>query len=257
MPGDTEKEIKQLQKRFLELAQKSYHQNIFTFSNFLGLSEQNVFRQMEDDLRFAGFTLWGGQENTDRKMVRFGLPDTLGYEEPFPIACIHMKPLMAKFADAFSHRDFLGALMNLGIERDTVGDIKVGEKEGYLFCLASIAPFICENLNKVKHTSIQCVIVDGAGTLQEEEPESVFIQVSSERIDAVISKVYHLSRSDSIQMFRERKVYVDGRLNENNSRMLKTGEIINVRGFGKFMYDGENKYETKKGKLCVHVKVFR
>lgn len=257
MPGDTEKEIKRLQKRFLELAQKSYQQNIFTFSNFLGLSEQTVFRQIEQELSFAGITLWGGSENTDRKMVRFGLPETLGYEELFPIVCIHMKPPLAKFADSFSHRDYLGALMNLGIERDTVGDIKVGEKEGYLFCHASIAPFICENLNKIKHTSIRCTIVDRVGDLQEEEPESVTIQVSSERMDAVISKIYHLSRSESIQMFREGKVFVDGRLNENNSRVLKSGETVNVRGFGKFKYDDNEKYETKKGKLCLQVKVFR
>lgn len=256
MAVNSDKEIQQLKKRLRELAEKSYRQGIYTFSNFLGLSEQDIFWEMEKELQFAGYKLWGGQEDADRRMLRFGSEKEFGYEEEFPVACIHMKPLLVKFADDFSHRDFLGALMNLGIDRGTIGDIKVAQKEGYLFCQTSIAPFICEHLEKVRHTNIRCRIVEDAGDIPREEPEPEQIQVTSERIDGVVSKVYNMSRSESMNMFRDRKVYVDGRLNENNSRILKPGEAVNVRGYGKFIYSGI-KYETKKGKLCLEVRVFR
>lgn len=260
MAVDTEKDLQQLKNRFRELADKSYHQNIYTFSGFLGLAEQDIFWQMERELQYAGCRMQGApfQENdhTDRKVLRFGNPAEFGYEEDFPIVCIHMKPLLSKFADSFSHRDFLGALMNLGIDRSTLGDIQVGEREGYLYCLESIAEFICENLDKVKHTNIRCEIVEEAGELPEEKPESMEVLVSAERIDAVVAKVYNISRTESISMFRDKKVYVNGRLMENNSRVLKAGEAVNVRGYGKFLYEGVN-YETKKGKLCLRVLVFR
>lgn len=88
------------------------------------------------------------------------------------------------------------------------------------------------------------------------EPEPVEITVNSERADSVIAKIYHLSREKSQQLFVEKKVYVDGRLTENLSRTLKSGELVTVRGFGRFIYRGL-KYETKKGKLCVVAEVYR
>lgn len=270
MALETEKDLQLLKKRFRELAEKSYQQNIYTFSGFLGLSEQEVFWQMEKELAYAGYRLWGSDKemesgtggtvecgpDCDRKIIRFGNPEQFGYEEPFPIVCIHMKPLLSKFSDSFSHRDFLGALMNLGIDRSTIGDIKVGEKEGYLFCQESIAEFICGNLEKVKHTNIRCEVVSSPEALWEEEPREMAVLASAERLDGVIAKVYNMSRSDSIVLFREKKVYVNGRLCENNSRVLKSGETVNVRGYGKFIYDGVN-YATKKGKLSLGVRVFQ
>ena len=131
MGADSEKEEQQIRNRLRELAEKSFHQNMFTFTGFLGLSEQDIFWRMEPELRYAGYELSGGIAGADRQMIRFGNAEELGYEVPFPIVCIHVKPVIAKFADKLSHRDFLGALMNLGIERSVVGDIKAGDKEGF------------------------------------------------------------------------------------------------------------------------------
>ena len=253
---EKEKELLQLKNRFRDLANKAFQQNMFTFTGFLGLSEQDAFWNVESDLRHAGFSLYGGSDDTDRKIVRFGNVEELGYEIPFPIVCIHIRPLIAKFADKLSHRDFLGALMNLGIERSTIGDIKVGENCAYLFCLDSIAEYICDNLDKIKHTSVKCSITDNYEEFQQQEPSRENIHVASGRIDACIAKVYNKSRGDVIELFRAGKVYVNGRLCENNAKMLKENEVVNVRGFGKFIYIG-NPRETRKGKLSVEVAVYR
>ncbi len=255
MAVTSDKELQQLKSRLHDLARKSYQQNMFTFSTFLGLGEQDLFWQEEPLLRYAGYEFWGGSEHCDRVVLRFGRKEELGYEEPFGIVCIHIAPLLEKFSDDFSHRDFLGALMNLGIDRSTLGDIRVGHREAYLFCLESIAPFICENLQQVKHTHVCCRIVEQAADVPEEEPETVVLQVSSVRIDAVIAKVYNKSRNDVMELFRAGKVFVGGRLCENNSRMLKEQEVVNVRGFGKFIYVGI-KGETRKGKLSILAAVY-
>ena len=256
MAQDNEKELQQIKNRFHELADRSFSQGIFTFTGFLGLREQDVFWREEPGLRYAGYTLYGGCGSADRVVVRFGNREELGYEVPFPIVCLHIRPLMQKFADELSHRDFLGALMNLGIDRSTVGDIKVGEKQAYLFCLESVAEFICGNLEQIKHTHVKCSVADNFEELPEEEPETLIIQVQSLRADAVLSKVYNMSREKSLELFRAGKVYVDGRLCENNSRLLKTGETVNARGFGKFTLKGEAR-ETRKGKLAVETAVYR
>lgn len=252
---ENDKALQQLKNRFRDLADKSFQQNMFTFTGFLGLSEQDAFWRMEQELRYAGCVLYGGCEGADRVMIRFGKSEELGYEVPFPIVCIHIRPLVAKFADKLSHRDFLGALMNLGIERSTIGDIKVGDKEAYLFCQDTIAEYICDNLEQIKHTHVKCEVTENYAEILQEEPVIKSIQVSSERVDAVIAKVYNQSRSEVLELFRTGKVFVNGRLCENNSRLLKTGDVVNARGFGKFVFSGELR-ETRKGKLSVAVSVF-
>lgn len=256
MALEDEKALQQLKNRFRELADKSFQQNMFTFTGFLGMSEQDAFWQMERELSFAGYTVNGGREGADRCMVRFGKAEDLGYEVPFPITCIHIKPLVFKFADKLSHRDFLGALMNLGIDRSTIGDIVVGDKEAYLFCQENIASYICDNLEQIRHTHVKCVITEDFALLPQEEPETRTIQIPSARVDAVIAKVYNKSRNDCLELFRTGKVFIDGRLCENNSRILKQGETVNARGYGKFVFSGEPR-ETRKGKLSVEVSLYR
>ena len=256
MAQENEKEIQQLKNRLRDLAERSYTQGIFTFTGFLGLSEQEIFWHQERELRHAEYALEGGCQGADRVVIRFGSEAELGYTVPFPIVCIHISPLQQKFADDLSHRDFLGALMNLGIDRSTLGDIKVGDKEAYLFCLDSISDFICENLTQVRHTHVRCTVTQDFAAIPQEEPEVINIQVPSLRVDAVLSRVYNMSREKSLELFRTGKVYVNGRLCENNSRLLKTGETVNARGFGKFSLSSEPR-ETKKGKLAVEAAVYR
>lgn len=256
MAVESEKELQQLKKRFLELGEKSYQQNIFTFTGFLGMSEQEVFFQAAQAMKHVPFAMWGGSESCERQMVRFGSKEELGYEEEFPIVCMEICPLLEKFADNLTHRDFLGALMNLGIERNTLGDIFVKNKTGYLFCTERIAPYILDNLEKIKHTNVKCRILEEipevlAGVAAEEEHLT-----SSERIDGIIAKLYNISRTQSLELFRGKKVFVNGRLNENNSCNLKSGDVVSVRGYGKFIYDGVMQ-ETRKGKLRIHVHIFR
>lgn len=256
MAAENEKELQQLRKRIAELARKSYEHNIYTYTGFLSMAEQDVFYGMGAEVKGADYQLFGGREGCERQILRFGSADSLGYEEEFPIVCLAVKPLIEKFADAVTHRDFLGALMNLGIDRSTVGDIFIVGKSAYVFCLDKIADYIIENLDKVKHTNVRCEAVDALAELPTAEPEEIRFTVASERADGIIAKVYNLSRNQSLLLFRERKIYVNGRLNENNSYVMKNGDIVSVRGYGRFVYYGAG-HETKKGKWSVSAGIYR
>ncbi len=251
-----DKEDLLLQKRFAELANRSYSQNMFTFTDFLSLPELDLFYQNEPQLRYAGVTVFGGTKEADRKMIRFGNADELGYEEEFPIVCIVIEPIIEKFGEMLNHRDYLGALMNLGIERENLGDIFIKGKTGYVFCLQRIAEYILENLTQVRHTHVKLRILDTKEEFIQKEIESIDVLTASERIDGVVSKIYNFSRSQSVELFRAKKIYVNSRLCENNSYVLKPLDVVSVRGYGKFVYNGVG-YETKKGKLSVKIGIYK
>lgn len=247
------REEEEFKRRMLDLADRCYQSNVYTFSGFLSPADQALIYEMEKELAFVPWTLSGGGEDCERKMIRFGSAELLGYEEPFPISCLIIRPLVQKFADALSHRDFLGSLMNLGIERDVLGDIIVRDNTGYVFCEDKMAEYLSGHLDKVKHTSVLCEITkECPAQARPDLLEEEFI-VSSNRCDAIVAKVFRLSRSQSIELFRSKKVFVGGRQYENNSGVLKEGDVVSARGFGKFVFDGFL-HETKKGRLCIRIK---
>lgn len=251
-----ERELQQLKKRLLELAERSYEQGVYTFTPFLGLSEQQTFYEVKREVEYAGFDMEGGSPLCERKMIRFGCAEFLGYEESYPISCLRIEPSNLKFAEHLTHRDYLGAIMNLGIERNTVGDIFVQDKTAVVFCQEGIAPYLTDQLTQVRRTQVKCTATEVGEELKSPVLEVVSLSVSSVRADAVLSKLYNLSRTQSMELFRAGRVYVNGRLTENNSYALKDGDGVTARGFGRFLYTGRQG-ETRKGKVRIGIEVYR
>ncbi len=244
-----------LRKRFLELARRADGGCYYTFTDFLGLYEQSVLGECESALRGFKHEAFGGVVGAERVMVRFGDPDEIGYDQPFPIVCIKAEPRSEKFADKLTHRDFLGAILNLGIERECLGDIAILDNVGYIFASEMIAPFIISSLERVKHTDVRLTVIDDIPEGELYRTELRRIQVSSERLDAVIARTYSLSRDDAQALFARKLVFVGGRLCESVSRVPRVGDKISVRGHGRFIYHGVGG-TTKKGRLNVTVEVF-
>jgi|GEM_PF-19894 len=286
-----------LAKRILDLYQASDRNNTFYFTDFLppaDAAEAEAVIRAEtgipmDVIRHM-VTAWGGAEGAERVMLRFGNADLFDYEVDFPIVTIKAEPLNAKFADELTHRDFLGALMNLGIERDVIGDIIVRggtkgpkrtastnpttkEPEGtvsvesaakepkrtvpvgpraYILAKDAIAPYIAENLTRVKHTSVMCTILTEAPVDIAPQFESLRLNVASERIDSLVARICNISRAKAQQMFSQHLISLDGRILENESALLKEGAVISIRGYGKYIFRG-TEHETKKGRLMVLV----
>lgn len=244
-----------MKQRLTDLANRCYQNGHYTFSHFLSASEMDEFLQMKQELAFVPFSAFGGSEDAERQIVRFGSVEMFGYEEAFPVCCLSCRPAMPKFAEALSHRDVLGALMNLGIERDVVGDILVRDKECYFFCLENMKEYICQTLKKIRHTNVVCEEADGLPEAFAPVRKREEHMIASERCDALLSKVYHLSRGKCIPLFQEKRVFVNSSQFENNSGTLKEGDIVSVRGFGKFVYLGVVR-ETKKGRVTVAIEKY-
>ena len=240
------KEDALLQKRFEELYERAFSRDVPTTSDFLNLYEQDLFVRsgLEGELV-------GGYEAAERRIAVFGSAD---WFVP-PLKWIKIEPLSQKFADKLTHRDFLGALMNLGIERKLLGDIIVKDNMAWLVCLENIAEYICTEFTKCKHTSVKC-------SLSEEPPahagSAVPVQevVASLRLDGIISAAFKLSRSDGKKYVEQEKVFINGKLASSAGLQLKEGEIVSVRGLGRFVYLGVER-QTKKGSLRVNLGLYK
>lgn len=248
-------EDKIIKARLTDLAKTAYNQNIYTYSTFLSLEEQALLTEIEEDLAYIHHTLFGGNELAERQVIEFGSVEEFGYEGHFPITVIKITPLLAKFSDDLNHRDFLGALMNLGIERNVLGDIMIKDNTAYVFCLEKIASFICDNLTKVKHTNVKCEITDLnipalTPTLVDEE-----FPVASLRLDGIIASLIKCSRKEALSLFEEKRVTLNGRVTGRNSTILKDGDVFSVRGHGKFIFDHAGG-STRKGKIYVNIKKY-
>ena len=244
-----------LKNKIMDAANRSFRQNVYTYTNFLDINEQSVFIQMQSNLNFVAFKLYGGSDACERQMVQFGSYETLGYEEDFPITLIKISPLIEKYAESLSHRDYLGALMNLGIKREMLGDITIKGKDAYVYCVSHIADFITDNLSTIKHTHIQCSIVDTSNIDCSPVLEDIEVLSASKRIDAAVASLTKLSRSQAVELFRARKIFINSRQMENNSYQLKINDVLVIRGTGKFIYQGCGK-ETKKGRVYLSFKKY-
>ncbi|MBQ9936464.1 MAG: hypothetical protein IJO70_11510 [Lachnospiraceae bacterium] len=252
-------EIDLLKSRLKDLANKSYKQNIYTYSAFLTSAELVCLDELRDEMSFVDYETFGGYELAERQLVGFGSERALGYTGDWPIKIIKVEPLIDKFADDLSHRDFLGAIMNLGIERNVFGDILVKDgKRAYIFAMESIADFIMDNLTKIKHTNVKTSIVEpGTDSMEDLKPTLVDMDVivASPRFDAIIGGATKVSRSEALNLFKAKKVTLNGRLCERNSMTLKDGDIFSIRGYGKFKFCGAGN-ETRKGRVYVKLKKY-
>ena len=191
----------------------------------------------------------------ERAMIRFGDKEELMYEQPFPIECLKISPLNHKFSDVLTHRDYLGSLMNLGIDRSLLGDIKISGHDCFLFVSDSMSDFIINELTRIKHTTVLCQKCQVPDALSVPMFEDINLLAKSVRIDGIVAKLTKLSRSKTAEQFLAKKIFVNSHLCKNESYQLKDNDIISIRGFGKFIYDGCSG-NTKKGNLIVNLRKY-
>lgn len=239
------------QRRIRELANTAYQRDIVTFSDFLNLNEQNMINSRHFHIPGVVMEWSGGYEYAERQMVAFH-PDALVFPWEYPIDCLKIEPKAVKFSEKLTHRDYLGALLNLGVDRSVIGDILVQEDAAWFFCLHRMTDFFLENLCRVKHTNIVICKVENPHELPSPTLEPVNGTCASVRLDALISLAFQGSRSSMVSFIEGGHVFVNGRLITSNGYEPKEGDIISVRGKGRFRFDCITG-QTKKGRCAVRI----
>lgn len=249
-----QKEESMLQKRLIELSRTAYQRGIVTYSDFLNLNDLNILHSIPKSELYSTYCTFGGYEFAERQMVAF-LPDALCYEHQYPISYIKIQPVQKKFSDTLSHRDFLGALLNLGIERCKLGDILVMENEAILIAHVSLEHYIIDELTRVKHTSVILQKIEPEAFVYEPNKKEIKGSVSSLRLDSLMALAFSSSRSKLVAYIESGRVFVNGKLITSNGYQIKEDDLISVRGLGRFQYK-ETLSQTKKGRYMVTVHLY-
>ena len=219
-----------LKKRIAELRKRAEFAYRTEFTDFLTLSEATTAKTV---LTGVNHRFYGGMPDAERVMLCIAHEDLEITEEQFPICGIRIVPKSPKFAESLSHRDVLGSVLGLGLERNVIGDIYLKEKEAYLLCAEKIAPFLTEQLTQVRHTQVVCSIAEAEESEFKKEFAVFNRTVSALRLDAVAAASFGVSRSSTAAAISGGKLFVNGKETLSPSLLVKEGDVISFRGEGK------------------------
>lgn len=222
------------------------------FSPFLDGGE---IAEIEDSyvMPYGCNVMWfGGADNCERKILGV-FPE---WEEPskqdFPIKIIRFE---GGFSRELSHRDYLGTIMSLGIERNKTGDIIVNGKTAYVFAYDDIADYISSGIRKIGNQGVKSEALEVSDIVV---PEPMLAEMNavcaSERLDAVVGAAAGVSRSNAAALIRGGKVKLNHRETADVSKSVKNEDLISIRGFGRYIFR-ETGAQTRKGR--VHIKLYK
>ncbi len=244
-----------LERRFVELSKISYERDIVTYTDFLTLDEQNMFSNLGKHEWYTGYSFFGGYRESERKMIAFISADSDQSEENFPISPISVTPRTPRFSEKLTHRDYLGSVLGLGIDRSKIGDILVNSDGAVIMAHSSLQTFLIENLMQVKNTAVTAEVSNINFDEYVQAFEEIHGSVTSVRLDSIITIAMKESRSKAIRFIEGGKVYINGKLISTNAYKLSEKDLISVRGYGKFQYLGVDS-TSKKGKLRISIRKY-
>lgn len=241
--------------------------SMITNSDFLDMHERSVvseFRLQYPDIKMI---FYGVFENAERTVAVF-LPEYIEAEnsdeleayfdenpEDNPLAVIRLEK--DKFSPALSHRDYLGALMGLGIRREMTGDITVDENGCKMAVLSKIAPFVAENMSKAGRGTLKAEIIPASqakeGTKQTGVPDS--FTVSSMRLDSVVKNAFRVSRGDAASAIESGVVFVNDVECTKPDKKVSAGDKIVFRRKGRIIVT-DCSCVSKKGRVIVEITRF-
>lgn len=222
-----------------------------TFTDFLNPTETAfIYNNILKNIRDVNFLIFGGTDECERNIIGFS-PEYMDIcKNDFPIKAINIKRNI-KFSSDLSHRDYLGSILGIGIDREKTGDIIIFDDCAMCFVLENVADYIAANLVKIGRTSVKTEVLN---ITEIDIPKANIIEkratVSSMRLDSVIGAAFNISRGKSQDFIHSEKVNVNWIPINNVSHILKENDMISVRGKGRFRI-GNEIGKTKKDRLGV------
>lgn len=238
-----------LKDRIFDTADIAEKNNRPKFLGFLS-PEEAVFADKILQHRSVKYGFFGGFENAGRVMLGCFPEWAEGVEYP-------ITPITATFRkmDTLSHRDVLGSLMALGLKRETVGDILIEEGRAVMFVTDETSNFVLTQIEKIGRVGVNLKVgfdspLPQAGVLKE------FTEtISSERLDCVVSALAGISRGKASEKIEQSLVSINSVVTEKVTRQVFGGDIISIRGCGKFIIDSiEDK--TRKNRIVLKYKKY-
>ncbi|MBO6094248.1 MAG: hypothetical protein J6P40_11660 [Oscillospiraceae bacterium] len=222
----------ELIKRISDLALRCDRNGCLTHSAFLTPAECYLLETRKLPVGEAKLVFSGGRDDCERK-VAFFLPYYL-QETDFDIGEIIKAVKIRSYFGKPGHRDYLGAVLGLGIERDRIGDLLLYDDTAYLFCLSSVVSVLLRELEKVGRISVKTEQIALADVpAPERKTKKITFTVKSLRLDAVTGDLFGVSRTLAAELIREGAVTLNYTICEKVDAPVKEGDTLSVHGKGK------------------------
>ena len=212
--------------------------------------EQAVAAQRHLKNRSVKFGFYGGYDGADRVMLGC-FPDWAEGDE-YPVTAVTFK---YRKGDTLAHRDFLGSLMGLGLTREAVGDILVGEGKTVAFLSEDIADYVIKQISKIGRVGVTVTLGAGGGLPERGTLADFSDTVASARLDCIVAALGNFSRGVANEKIVGGFVSVNSFTVEKITHTVNEGDIITVRGKGKFIItslDGR----TRKNRVVLNYKKY-
>ena len=224
------------------------------FLGFLDRHERQVAENTLKALHVPSYSFEGGYEGAERVYLGvFTDNNGDGYKKlssPFPVSGIKIEWKFQKL----SHRDFLGSLLSLGIERKRLGDIVVNDEDCVVFADAAVAGFIAENLKKVGGAGVKCRQYSGP-VQKAEHFDSIRSTVSSERLDCVVAALAGVAREESSRLITDGLVSLNFEQVTRTIQKVEEESTVSIRGYGRFVVDKIGPL-TRKGRYAFSARKY-
>lgn len=245
----------------MDLAERSWSRSTVESGSFMSDAFRMRCEKMLIQAGYKDFFFFGGYPDAERTCPVF-------YTDYCTPEMIEDTPSLAEIVfvtadlDRFnkdadlSHRDVLGSLMGLGIERDAVGDIVVEKGRAVFTVRTAIAPFINESLIKVSRYPVSITLHEKYEIQKQEDFEEKFDTVASLRLDAVTASMFSTSRSIASDAITAGLVAVNGATAKKSDAPINEGDKISFRGHGRAeleKIDGT----SKKGRVRILFKKWK
>lgn len=223
------------------------NKNMITATGFLDVHEQTILANE----RFSNnCVFYGGYEDSERKILCF-LPDYL--EEPEGLSVLKATHNGYK---KLTHRDYLGSLMSLGIKRENIGDIIVSDNGAQIIIRDEIGEYLLTNLASAGKASLSLEVLPVTELeLTEPKIKEVSKTVASLRLDSVVSALFNISRTMSLEFISAGKVFLNSREVTKPDKTITEGDKITLRTKGKAVITSASG-TSKKGRIIINASLY-
>ncbi|MCI8291252.1 MAG: hypothetical protein HFJ25_03240 [Clostridia bacterium] len=231
--------------------------NRITYSDFLNEKEKTFIKK---NLRLENYFFYGVSDNADREILVF-YPDKLNEELARNalenIISVIRITLPNELENEYEHRNYLSALIKIGVAREKIGDILVYSNGADIVVFNINKEYIIQSLKQLtrfRKSKIETICLENIRKKQDNFEESTII-VSSMRIDNIVSELFNCSRSKAEELIKNERVYINYEVILKSSKMVNIRDIVTIRGKGKFIVDGLVR-NTRNERLVIKIKKY-
>jgi len=227
----------------------------FSHSDFLDPHQINLAEKLLPSLNVCEYSFFGGYSGAERAIAVFS-PEFSDEEDLYDyqgtiLKVIEITPLAR---NSLTHRDYLGALMSLGIKREVTGDILVREDKCSIIVLSDIAGYIAGNLDKIGNMGISLKTSEISDlNIPEPKTREIKATLSTLRLDSLCAPAFGISRSLAADFIKTGKVQLNWEVSQSPDRTVREGDTISLRGKGRAVLEKVGGL-TKKDRISVCIK---